>query len=42
MEDAEFKVEKMHSEFIKKTSVQPGDKRLESLDTCINECKLYT
>ncbi|XP_018059977.1 PREDICTED: pheromone-binding protein Gp-9-like [Atta colombica] len=42
MEDAEFKVEKMHSEFIKKTSVQPGDKRLESLDTCINESKDLT
>ncbi|XP_018313469.1 pheromone-binding protein Gp-9-like, partial [Mycetomoellerius zeteki] len=42
MEDAEYKVEKMHSEFIKKTNVQPGDKRFEGLDTCINESKDVT
>ncbi|KYQ48333.1 Pheromone-binding protein Gp-9 [Trachymyrmex zeteki] len=42
MEDAEYKVEKMHSEFIKKTNVEPGNKRLECLDTCINESKDLT
>ncbi|KYN33166.1 Pheromone-binding protein Gp-9, partial [Trachymyrmex septentrionalis] len=40
--NAEYKVEKMHSEFIKKTGVQPGDQRLECLDTCINESKDLT
>ncbi|KYN26881.1 Pheromone-binding protein Gp-9, partial [Trachymyrmex cornetzi] len=40
--NAEYKAEKMRSEFIKKTSVQPGDKRLESLDACINESKDLT
>ncbi|XP_018313626.1 pheromone-binding protein Gp-9 isoform X3 [Mycetomoellerius zeteki] len=42
MEDAEYKVGKMHNEFIKRTKIQPGDKRLESVDTCINESKDLT
>ncbi|XP_018399316.1 PREDICTED: pheromone-binding protein Gp-9-like [Cyphomyrmex costatus] len=42
MEDAEYKTENMHNEFIKKTNVEPGNKRLESLDKCINESKDLT
>ncbi|KAG5307483.1 PBGP9 protein, partial [Acromyrmex insinuator] len=39
MEDAEYKIEKMHIIFVQKTNVQSGDKRLESLDNCINASK---
>ncbi|KYN26880.1 Pheromone-binding protein Gp-9, partial [Trachymyrmex cornetzi] len=42
MEDAEYKVEKMHTTFIEKTNIQPGDKRLERLENCINESKDLT
>jgi len=40
MEDAEYNIEKMRIAFIKRTNVQSGDKRLERLENCINECKL--
>jgi len=31
----------MHSEFTKRTKAQPGEKKFEALDNCINESKLY-
>lgn len=41
MEEAEYDVEKMHADFIKRTNAQPGDKMIEALDDCMNESKLY-
>ncbi|KYN33165.1 Pheromone-binding protein Gp-9, partial [Trachymyrmex septentrionalis] len=42
MEDAEYKLEKVHIAFIKRTNIQPGDKRLEQLENCINKSKDLT
>ncbi|XP_011069000.1 PREDICTED: pheromone-binding protein Gp-9-like [Acromyrmex echinatior] len=39
VEGAEYKVENMRIEFIKRIHIQPGDKRLEKLENCINETK---
>ncbi|KAG5340947.1 PBGP9 protein, partial [Acromyrmex heyeri] len=39
MEGAEYKVENMRIAFIKKANIQPGDKRLEKVENCINETK---
>ncbi|XP_011706759.1 PREDICTED: pheromone-binding protein Gp-9-like [Wasmannia auropunctata] len=41
MNESEFDVEKMHSEFTRITKVQPGEKIFEAFDNCINESKLY-
>ncbi|XP_018358163.1 PREDICTED: pheromone-binding protein Gp-9-like [Trachymyrmex cornetzi] len=42
MEDAEYKVEKIHTVFIERTNIQPGDKKFERMENCINKTKDLT
>ncbi|XP_071570236.1 pheromone-binding protein Gp-9-like [Temnothorax nylanderi] len=42
MEGSEYDVEKMHSEFTKRTNAPSGSKKVETLDNCINETKDLT
>ncbi|KAG5342840.1 PBGP9 protein, partial [Acromyrmex charruanus] len=39
VEGAEYKVENMRIAFAKRANIQPGDKRWEKLENCINETK---
>jgi len=41
MEGSEYNIEKMLNEFTKKTNVQPGGKKFEAFENCLNESKLY-
>nr|Q8WRP6.1 RecName: Full=Pheromone-binding protein Gp-9; Short=PBP; AltName: Full=Putative odorant-binding protein Gp-9; Flags: Precursor [Solenopsis globularia littoralis]AAL51132.1 putative odorant binding protein precursor [Solenopsis globularia littoralis] len=42
MTGADYHEEKIREDYIKETGAQPGDKRLEALDTCMNETKDMT
>jgi len=42
MEESEYNIEKMLSGFSKKvTDAQPGGKKFEAFENCVNESKLY-
>ncbi|CAL1673908.1 unnamed protein product [Lasius platythorax] len=42
IEESEFNIEKMHTEFTKKTNAQPGDNAYKALDDCIEKVKDIT